>query len=65
MSGDRHDISDAEWAFLRPVLSRKYKGPRRVHDRRVMNDIFLVVQTGTPWRGLPERYVPYTTCFNR
>ena len=29
MSGDWHDMSDAEWEILRPVLPRK-------HDRRVM-----------------------------
>ena len=30
-----------------------------------MNGIFFVLRTGTPWRDLPERYGPYTTCFNR
>ncbi|MCY4137656.1 MAG: IS5 family transposase [Rhodobacteraceae bacterium] len=65
MSGDRHDMSDAEWKILRSVLSHKHQGPERVHDRRVMNGIFFVLRTGTPWRDLPERYGPYTTCFNR
>ena len=65
MSGDRHDMSDAEWEILRSVLSHKHQGPERVHDRRVMNGIFFVLRTGTPWRDLPERYGPYTTCFNR
>ena len=65
MSGDRHDMSDAEWEILRSVLPDKHQGPERVHDRRVMNGIFFVLRTGTPWRDLPERYGPYTTCFNR
>ena len=65
MSGDRHDMSDAEWEILRSVLSHKHQGPERVHDRRVMNGIFFVLRTGTPWRDLPERYGPYTTCYNR
>ena len=30
-----------------------------------MNGIFLVLRSGIPWRDLPERYGPYTTCFNR
>ena len=30
-----------------------------------MNGIFFVLRTGTPWRDLPERYGPYTTCFSR
>ncbi len=65
MSGDRHDMTDAEWKILRSVLPQKHQGPKRVHDRRVMDGIFFVLRTGTPWRDLPERYGPYTTCFNR
>ena len=65
MSGDRHDMSDAEWEILRSVLPHKHQGPERVRDRRVMNGIFFVLRTGTPWRDLPERYGPYTTCYNR
>ena len=61
MSGDRHDMSDAEWEILRSVLPHKHQGPERVRDRRVMNGIFFVLRTGTPWRDLPERYGPYTT----
>ena len=30
-----------------------------------MNGIFFVLRTGIPWRDLPERYGPYTTCYNR
>ncbi|MXY34147.1 MAG: transposase [Boseongicola sp. SB0664_bin_43] len=63
--GDRHDVSDAEREILRSVLPRKHQGPRRVHDRRVMNGIFFVLRTGTPWRDLPERHGPCTTCFDR
>ncbi|MCY4141941.1 MAG: IS5 family transposase [Rhodobacteraceae bacterium] len=65
MSGDRHDMSEAEWAILHSVLPHKHQGPERVHDRRVMNGIFFVLRTGTPWRDLPERYGPYTTCYDR
>ncbi len=45
--------------------SRKQQGPKRVHDMRVTDGIFFVLRTGTPWRDLPERYGPCTTCFNR
>ena len=45
--------------------SRKHRGPKRVHDRRVMDGILFVLRTGTPWRDLPERCGPCTTCFNR
>ena len=34
-------------------------------DRRVLNGIFWILRSGAPWRDLPERYGPYTTCYNR
>ena len=34
-------------------------------DRRVLNGIFWVLRTGSPWRDLPDRYGPYTTFYNR
>ena len=37
----------------------------RVDDRRVVNGIFYILRTGSPWRDLPERYGPYTTVYNR
>ena len=65
MVGKRHDISDEEWDILQQALPSGRQGPERVHDRRVMNGIFFVLRTGSPWRDLPERYGPYTTCYNR
>lgn len=65
MRGQQQDMNDAEWDILRTVLPQKHQGPRRVHDRRVMDGIFFVLRTGIPWRNLPECYGPYSTCFNR
>ena len=31
----------------------------------VLNGIFWVLRSGAPWRDLPERYGPRTTCYNR
>lgn len=31
----------------------------------MVNGIFYVLRTGSPWRDLPERYGPYTTIYNR
>ena len=43
----------------------KKNGRPRPDDRKVINGIFFVLRTGTPWRDLPERYGPYTTVYNR
>ncbi len=61
----RFDLSDAEWALIKPLLPNKPRGVTRVNDRRVINGIFYVLRTGSPWRDLPERYGPYTTIYNR
>ena len=31
----------------------------RVDDRRVLNGIFWVLRSGSPWRDMPERYRRY------
>jgi transposase len=61
----RFDLSDGEWAIIAPLLPNKPRGVPREDDRRVLNGIFCVLRTGSPWRDLPERYGPYTTCYNR
>lgn len=61
----RFDLSDFEWGLIQPLLPNKPRGVARVDDRRVLNGIFWVLRTGSPWRDLPERYGPYTTVYNR
>ena len=61
----RFDLTDEEWALIAPLLPQGLRGARRVDDRRVLNGIFYMLRTGCPWRDLPERYGPYTTCYNR
>lgn len=61
----RYDMSEFEWRIMQPLLPSKPRGVARVDDRRVLNGIFWVLRSGSPWRDLPERYGPYTTCYNR
>ena len=61
----RFDLSDAEWQIIEPLLPNKPRGVARVDDWRVLNGIFYILRTGSPWRDLPERYGPYTTVYNR
>ena len=61
----RYDLSEAEWRLVKPLLPPGGRGKARVDDRRVVNGIFYVLRTGSPWRDLPERYGPYTTVYNR
>ena len=61
----RYELSDFEWAAIKPFLPNKSRGVRRVNDRRVLNGIFWVLRSGAPWRDLPLCYGPRTTCYNR
>ena len=61
----RYDLSETEWRIVEPLLPARTGGRRRGDDRRVVNGIFYVLRTGSPWRDLPERYGPYTTVYNR
>ncbi len=61
----RYDLSEAEWRLIAPLLPNKPRGIPRVDDRRVLNGIFYILRTGSPWRDLPDRYGPYTTVYNR
>jgi transposase len=60
-----YELTEAEWQVIAPTLPNKPRGVPRVDDRRVLNGIFWVLRSGSPWRDLPERYGPYTTCYNR
>ena len=61
----RYDLGEAEWRLIEPLLPNKPPGVARVDDRRVINGIFYVLRTGSPWRDLPGRYGPHTTVYNR
>ena len=61
----RYALSETEWTIIRPILPSRSRGVPRVDDRRVLDGIFWILRSGAPWRDLPERYGPYTTCYNR
>lgn len=65
MSQRRYELSDFEWSVIEPLLPNKPHGVARVDDRRVLNGIYWRLRTGSPWAEIPERYGPYTTCYNR
>ncbi|MFC8593793.1 transposase [Streptomyces atroolivaceus] len=61
----RHELSDAEWEFVRPLLPVSLRGRKRLDDRRVLNGIVWKFRTGTAWRDVPERYGPWATRHTR
>lgn len=64
----RFDLTDEEWVQIQPLLPPQRSGKRgRPYSdhRRVLNGILWIDRTGAPWRDLPERYGPFTTCHER
>jgi transposase len=54
----RYELTDYEWATIKPFLPNKPRGVPRVNDRRVLNGIFWVLRSGAPWRDLPNKFWP-------
>ncbi len=70
MTVRRHELTDKEWAQLRPVLAelapqKPATGKPNKDHRRVINGIVWKLKTGAPWRDLPERYGPWSTVYSR
>ncbi|WP_411093664.1 IS5 family transposase [Streptomyces sp. 049-1] len=61
----RHELTDAEWELLAPLIPRAATGRSRVSDRQVINGMVYKIRTGISWRDLPERYGPWKTVYTR
>ncbi|WP_267241494.1 IS5 family transposase [Streptomyces sp. PR69] len=61
----RHELSDAEWDLIRPLLPRPALGRPRLDDRMVLNGIVWKFRTGVPWRDVPKQYGPWATLHTR
>ncbi|MEU9381228.1 IS5 family transposase [Streptomyces sp. NPDC048279] len=61
----RHDLTNAQWAKLEPLLPvGKKPGRPPVHTKRQLIDgIRWRTRAGTPWRDVPERYGPWQTIY--
>lgn len=61
-----HELSDEEWARLRPLLPRTETPGRHYRDhRQILNGMLYWLHMGVPWRYLPERYGPWQTVYSR
>ena len=63
--GRRYEITDDGYARIKELLPVQQRGGKWNEHRTVLNGIFWVLRSGAPWRDLPDRYGPRTTCYNR
>ncbi|WP_367141134.1 IS5 family transposase [Streptomyces sp. STD57] len=61
----RHELSDAEWELVQPLLPRPVLGRPRLDDRTVLNGIVWKFRTGVAWRDVPERYGSWASLHTR
>ncbi len=62
----RHELTDEQWALVEPMVPPGIACTGRpTRDRRtLLNGIFWILQTGAPWRDLPERFGPWQTVYH-
>lgn len=67
MKRRRHELSDAQWERIEPLLPGKKSDPgRTATDNRLFVDaIVFVLKTGIPWADLPGRYGKHDTVYKR
>jgi putative transposase len=60
------DMSDAQWAYLEPLLPAVRPGGRpRAHPlREIVDALRYVLRTGCQWRALPHEYPPWQTVYH-
>jgi transposase len=61
----RCELTEFEWKVIQPLLPNRPRGEPCVDDRRVLNGIFYILRSGSPWADVSERYGPPPTVFNR
>ena|SRR6185437_12011044 len=62
----RHELSDAEWERIAPLLPPLETNGTYYKDHRlILNGMLFRLHTGCPWRDLPERYGPWSTVASR
>jgi transposase len=61
----RHELTDAQWALIEPLMPPPSRGRRWADHRTVVNGVLYWAATGVQWRDLPDRYGPWQTVYER
>lgn len=58
-------LTDAQWAFLKPMLPKPAKlGRPPIDRRRIVDAVLYVVKCGCPWRYLPADFPHWKTVYH-
>lgn len=63
----RHQLTDDQWKLLTPFFPPHplKPGGQWKDDRLMLDGILWRLNTGVPWRDLPERFGPWQTVYDR
>ena len=64
----RHEISEKQWNRIKGLFppEKKPQGGRpEKSNREILNAILYWLNTGIPWRDLPERFGPWQSVYSR
>ena len=62
----RYELADEQWELIADLFPPEQGNGRRWGDHRSMvNAMLWILNAGSPWRDLPERYGPWQTAYNR
>ena len=63
---DPSDLTDAEWAYVEPVIPPARCGGNRRHVdvREVVNSLMDILSTGCQWRAIPKDLPPRSTLYD-
>ena len=59
------DLTADRWEQIRPLLPRPRSGHSADEGRLIVEAILWVMQTGSAWREMPERFGPWLTVAER
>jgi transposase len=61
----RHRLTDEHWDLISDLFPPPKRTGRPPRDRRVVVDgILWILNTGSPWRDLPEEFGPWATVWD-
>ena len=63
--GRRYELTDDGWERIESLLPKQARGGRWADNRTVLNGMFWVLNSGAPWRDMPERYGRGETIYGR
>ena len=61
----RYELTDASWLRLEPLIPAQTPGGQWNDHRQTLNGMFWVLNSGSPWRDMPERYGKWQSVYHR